>query len=743
MGKGQVLALAIVAAIAAGVVSAQEELYPSMFVLGDVTLLDGPFKHAMDLNVETLKKYTVDRLLFPYRKEAGLPTLGARNYVNWEGLDGHVGGHYLSALAIQYAATGDEECKTRMDYMVDALKECQDANGSDPDFVGYVGAVPNGKPTWRSIKGGNVGAVWDPWVPWYNIHKMYAGLRDAWVYGDNELAKSVFLKFCDWGIALCAGLNDNQMQQMMGNEFGGINEVYADAYYLTKEEKYLTFSKKFSHKDILDAMAQGRDNLDSKHANTQAAKVAGFERTAEVADDDYYHKATDYFWETVTKNRCTVIGGNSEDERFIAANDWMRYINERNGVETCNTYNMLKISDGLFRMNPDAKYADFYERALFNHILSTQHPEHGGYVYFTPSHPRHYRVYSAPDVAMWCCVGSGMENHTKYGEFIYTHQSDSLFVNLFIASEVDWKEKGVIIRQETQFPDTGMAVFTISAAAPTQFKLLIRHPGWVHKRGMVAMVGPDVFGLDSDPSTYITIDRTWNGGEQVKVLMKMDFSIERLNNVDSWSSIKRGPIVMASITGTDNLPGLIANDSRFGHSPSGTLMDVNSAPKLNINLGTFRTQFTPVAGKTQTYKAPGIFQNSADGNLEFMPFYRLHDARYMMYWNATITGNYPPDQDIEFVVDSITTVIANLKNEAPPGIRQLCGKLQFTFTTDDPTRRVVLYSLTGKKVAEIATPGKTGELQYGKRGLSLNSGMYTVQVISDGERISEKVCITK
>jgi hypothetical protein len=338
-----------------------------------------------------------------------------------------------------------------------------------------------------------------------------------------------------------------------------------------------------------------------------------------------------------------------------------------------------------------------------------------------------------------------MENHTKYGEFIYTHQSDSLFVNLFIASEVDWKETGVKVRQETQFPDTGMTVLTVNVTAPTQFTLLVRHPGWVHKKGMYAAVGPEVYGFESDPATYITIDRTWEGGEQVKVFMKMDFSIERLHNVDSWCAVKHGPIVLAAKTSTNpsDLPGLIANDSRFGHSPSGGLMDPNSAPKLKIDLGNFRSQFTPVAGQTQTYKAPGIFQNSGDGQMEFMPFYRLHDARYMMYWNATVTGNYPPDENIDVIVDSTIVIVADSKNEATPSIRQLRGKLQFTFSNADPTRRVVFYSLIGKKVAEIATPGKTGELQYGKRGLSLNSGMYTVQVISDGLRISEIVCITK
>lgn len=445
--KNIILSAAIMSALTT---SAQTQLYPNEFKLSDVKLLESPFLHAQELNVKTLLSYDVDRLLAPYFKEAGLEPKG-ESFSNWDGLDGHVGGHYLSALAIHYAATGDKALKERMDYMLSQLAMCAVARGD-----GYVGGVPNGNPLWEEFKKGNPGKVWDYWVPWYNVHKMYAGLRDAWLYGGSEVGKKLFLGMCDWGIGVISNLDDNKMEQMLGNEFGGMDEVYADAYAITGEKKYLDAAKRFTHHQLFDGMLAGVDNLDNRHANTQVPKVVGYQRIAELANDKDYEKASEFFWETVVYNRSLSFGGNSRREHFASKSDAKSYVDDREGPESCNTNNMLKLTEGLFRMNPDAKYADFYERALFNHILSTIHPEHGGYVYFTSARPGHYRVYSQPNSAMWCCVGTGMENHGKYGQFIYTHSSDSLWVNLFIPSVLDWKEQGIKLTQNTVFPKTEM-----------------------------------------------------------------------------------------------------------------------------------------------------------------------------------------------------------------------------------------------------------------------------------------------
>lgn len=628
--------------------SQQEKLYADEFPLGDVKLLDSPFKHARDLNIQTLLKYDVDRLLAPYRKEAGL-TPKAASYPNWIGLDGHIGGHYLSAVSMNYAATGDTACKGLMDYMVSELKACQDANTKNHVSwgVGYAGGVPNSSSIWSTFKTGNFSAFNSAWVPWYNVHKSLAGLRDAWLYGGSSEAKNIFLAFCDWTVNITSALSNAQMESMLNTEHGGMNEVLADAYQMTGNSKYLDAAKRFSHKVLLNSMAASVDNLDNMHANTQIPKAIGFERIAELTHDANYTHAANFFWQTVTENRCIASGGVGRKEYFPQASASSDYVNDVEGPESCATYNMLKLTEDLFRANPSAKYADYYERALYDHILSTQNPDNGGYVYFTPARPRHYRVYSAPGQAMWCCVGTGMENHGKYGEFIYTHVNDSLYLNLFIASELDWKQKGVTIRQETTFPNEEQTKLYISAEAPTSFNLLIRSPKWVKKGALKIIVNTDTLAINPQPETYISVNRTWNTGDSVKVLLPMHNSVEELPHVPSYVALMRGPILLGAKTGTQDLAGLIADDSRWGHIASGTLLPLDKAPVIVSNRDSIASDIIPVKGKPMTFKANGLFPDEADTSLVLEPFYKIHDARYMMYWLALNQDQY------QHVLDSL------------------------------------------------------------------------------------------
>ena len=622
-----------------GSLNAQDKLYPNEFPLGDVSLLDGPFKHARDLNIEVLLKYDVDRLLAPYRKEAGLSEK-AKCYPNWEGLDGHVGGHYLSAMALNYAATGNAGCKKRMDYMISELKACQDANVLKyPDWgPGYLGGVPNSVALWPKIKAGEVGAIWKYWAPYYNIHKMFAGLRDAWLYTGNTDAKNIFLNFCDWAINITQGLSDKQMEEMLGNEHGGMDEVLADAYQISGNEKYLTAAKRYSHKVFLEPLSQGIDNLDNKHANTQIPKFIGFERIAELGNDAKYGKAGSFFWETVTTNRSLAFGGNSRREHFPAKESCIDFINVNDGPESCNSYNMLKLTEDLFRMHPTAKYADYYERTILNHILSSQHPEHGGYVYFTPARPRHYRVYSAPNEAMWCCVGTGMENHSKYNQFIYAHSKDSLFLNLFIASELNWKEKGVKIKQETNFPYEEQTKLTVKDGS-SNFKLLVRYPAWVSKGALKITVNGKDVSYSTLPSSYVSIERKWEKGDVVKILLPMHNTIEHLPNVPEYIAIMHGPILLCAKTGTEDLKGLIADDGRWGQNASGKYLPIDKAPILiDDDIQNIANKLVPVKDKPLNFKLNVKMINPAELTLE--PFYKIHDARYMMYWLALSNSGY-------------------------------------------------------------------------------------------------------
>jgi len=435
---------------------------------------------------------------------------------------------------------------------------------------------------------------------------------------------------------------------MLGNEHGGMDEVLADAYQITNNEKYLTAAKRYSHKVFLEPLSQGIDNLDNKHANTQIPKFIGFERIAELGHDSKYAKAGSFFWETVTTNRSLAFGGNSRREHFPAKESCIDFINVNDGPESCNSYNMLKLTEDLFRVHPSAKYADYYERTVLNHILSSQHPEHGGYVYFTPARPRHYRVYSTPNEAMWCCVGTGMENHGKYNQFIYTHSNDSLFLNLFIASELNWKEKGVKIKQETRFPEEEQTRLTVTEGS-SNFKLMVRYPAWVIKGALKITVNGKEIACSALPSSYVCINRKWEKGDVIQIMLPMHNSIEHLPNVPEYIAIMHGPILLGAKTGTEDLKGLIADDGRWGQLASGEYLPVDKAPILiEDNIQSIGDKLVPVKDKALNFKLNVKMENPAELILE--PFYKIHDARYMMYWLALSNSGY------KAYTDSLTNI---------------------------------------------------------------------------------------
>lgn len=628
---------------------AQNKLYKNEFPISDVKLLDGLFKHARDLNIEVLLKYDVDRLLAPYRKVAGLPEK-AESYPNWEGLDGHIAGHYLSAMAMNYAATGNKECKRRMEYMISELKEIEGANAKNNAEwgIGYLGGFPNSEKLWTAFKKGDFSIYFSAWAPFYNLHKMFAGLRDAWLYGDNEDAKDLFLTFCDWGISITSNLNDEQMQEMLNMEHGGMNEVFADAYQITGDEKYLVAAKRYSHNVFLEPLSDGVDNLDNKHANTQIPKFIGFARIAELSGDKNYRRAGRFSWETIVNDRSLAFGGNSRREHFPSVESCTDYINDVDGPESCNSYNMLKLTEDLFRMQPSANYADFYERTLFNHIHSTQHPKHGGYVYFTSARPRHYRVYSTPNNAMWCCVGTGMENHSKYNQFIYTHSADSLFLNLFIASELNWKDKNVSIKQETNFPYEEQTKLTITKGA-SNFKMMVRYPGWVKKGSFKVSVNGKKVNYNALPSSYVCIDREWKKGDVIEIELPMQSTIERLPNVPDYIAFMHGPVLLGAKTGTNDLRGLLTGDGRWDQYPGGELLPIDKAPILvDDDIENIANKLVPVKDEPLHFTLNVDMKNPVDVELE--PFADIHDARYMIYWLALTTDGY------QSYMDSLTAI---------------------------------------------------------------------------------------
>lgn len=610
------------------------------FAVRDVELLESPFLSSMRVNRTHLLKHDPDRLLAPFLDEAGLKPR-APGYGNWEGtgLGGHTGGHYLSALAYTAAALDDATCRERLEYMVSELARCQAAHGD-----GYIGGVPNSRELWEQVRLGDIRAsgfaLNDRWVPFYNLHKTYAGLRDAYLVAGVTEAKPLLVGLSDWCLDLLSGLSDEQVQAILACEHGGMNEVLADTAAITDDDRYLLAAERFSHEALLEPLSAGRDELDGWHANTQVPKVIGFQRIAALGGPARYHTAAEFFWRTVVENRTIAIGGNSVAEHFPSARRSIDFVTDRQGPETCNTYNMLRLTKQLFEQSPEARYIDYYERALYNHILSSHHPEHGGYVYFTSARPRHYRVYSQAEQCFWCCVGSGMENHTRYGEFIYAHDDESLYVNLFIPSRLDWAAKGLKLTQTTQYPDEPISKIELSLKQPQRFALRVRRPGWARGSGWQLVINGESADVGTPPQSYAVIDRTWQDGDRVEVRLPMSVGVEPLPHLDHYVALTYGPVVLAAATGAEDLDGLVAGDARMDHVASGPLLPLNEAPMLVCRSDEIASLVDRLPAEGLAFRFTGGVQPERYGSLRLVPFHRVHDTRYQIYWRQARPEEY-------------------------------------------------------------------------------------------------------
>ncbi len=602
--------------------------------LKDTRLLESPFSKAVDINRHYLLAHQADRLLAPFRREAGLD-LKARPYGNWEsdGLDGHTAGHYLSAISLMIASGNDPDgaFQRRLAYMVDELEEIQKANGN-----GYLGGVPGSKDYWARIAKGQIELMRQRWVPWYNLHKTFAGLRDAYLHGGNKKALNQLMLLGDWCEQVTSDLSDEQMQRMLDTEYGGMNEALADLYAITGERKYLKLAKRFNHRALFEPLEQHQDRLTGLHANTQIPKIVGMQRIAALIPDDTLHSGAAFFWDTVTQRRSLAFGGNSVSEHFNDLHDFSDMIRRREGPETCNTYNMLRLTEQLFTADPKAAYADYYERALYNHILASIHPEKPGYVYFTPIRPDHYRVYSVPEHAFWCCVGTGMENPGRYGQFIYAQSGDAIYVNLFIPSELSATAKGLTLRQETQFPDEPRTRLTLQLKQPATFTLNVRHPGWVDADDFAISINGQPVDSTSTPSSYAAIRREWKNGDVIAVELPMHTRVERLPDGSNWIAFLYGPLVLAKPNGTERMDGLFADEGRMAHVAHGPTVPLDTVATL---IGTEEDLLNHVvpdrAAGPLRFRIKDVVEPAEPEGAPLMPFFRLHEKRYQMYWELT------------------------------------------------------------------------------------------------------------
>ena len=599
------------------------------FALNQVRLLDGPFKKATEINKAYLLKVEPDRMLWPFHQYAGLPTKGER-YGGWAKKDcvGHEAGHYLSALALMYASTGDAEMKKRADYMVSEIARVQEKHGD-----GYAGPVR--LEVWKMAFSGDIKA--DAWgmcggyVPWYVMHKVYAGLIDAHVLTGNKQALEVVTKFADWAKKGTDNLTEEQFQKMLACEFGGMVESLSELYALTGKKDYLTLARRFDHKAITDPLAAKQDILTGKHVNTNLPKILGAARLYELDGQQRDATIANFLWDSMVDSRTFAPGGMDVRERYIAAGQESKQL-ATNASESCVVYNTLKLTRQLFGWQPDARYMDYYERGLYNTILSSQDPKSGGYTYFNSMKPGHFKIYSSPEDAMWCCVGTGMENHSKYADTIYSRDAESLWVNLFIPSELNWQEKGLTVRQETEFPVKDTTTLKIGTKQAQKLSVKIRVPYWAAKAPEITVNG-EKQAIDAKPSSYLTLTRTWKDGDTIKVQFPLSLHLRPARDDKSMVVVMYGPLVLAGELGTEGMPPNLVTGNNVAHlgaktPPVPVLVDAAADPA---------TWLKREPGEGLRFRTTGVAKPQ---DVTLSPLAFLHHQRYTVYWKTMTAADY-------------------------------------------------------------------------------------------------------
>lgn len=622
---GAILAAAVLRGDVTPAVAPPAEPFP----LTQVRLLDSPFRDAMLRDEAYLLSLDPERFLYNFRKNVGLPS-SAKPYGGWDSPGseqrGAMLGHYLSACSQMYASTGDAELKRRVDESVAGLAECQSNSVNAGFHAGYLSAFPesfidrveNRQPVW---------------APWYALHKIMAGLLDANQFCGNAQALNVLTNMANWVKFRVDNISEEKMQASLDTEFGGMNEVLANLYGVTGNADYLKAAEAFNQKTIFDPLARGEDKLDGLHANTQIPKMIGAARQYELTGDARDADIARFFWNRVALHRSYVIGGHSDREHFFPTNDFAEHLSVET-AETCNTYNMLKLTRHLFAWQPSAVTMDFYERALYNDILASQDPDTGMFTYFMSLKPGHFKTYSKPEVSFWCCVGTGMENHSKYGDTIYFHGDDSLFVNLFIPSELSWPEKNLVVRQETKFPESDTTRLDFQCQNPVALALKIRWPAWAEK--MSVRLNGKKQKISGTPGSYVSLDREWQNGDRVEIRLPMKLHTEPLPGTTNIVAVLYGPIVLAGNLGTNDMPNPYAKDQ----------LDFAkiSDPKVPVFVGdpkTFLKKIKPM-GEPLVFQTKNLGQPN---DVTLVPFYKANHERYSVYWNVVSAADWKKNSE--------------------------------------------------------------------------------------------------
>ncbi|MFK4474443.1 DUF1680 family protein [Paenibacillus sp. RC73] len=583
------------------------------FDLHNVSIDSGPLYHAMELNAAYLLSLEPDRLLSRFREYAGLEPKAA-HYEGWESRDisGHTLGHYLSGCSLMFASTGDEKLLERVHYVIDELEICQNNHGN-----GYISGIPRGKELFEEVKAGDIRSqgfdLNGGWVPLYTMHKLFAGLRDAYLLAHHPKALAMEIKLGNWLEDVFQELNDDQVQQVLHCEFGGMNEVLTDLAEHSGEERFLKLAERFYHGEVLNDLAENLDTLAGRHANTQIPKIIGAARQYEMTGKPQYADLSRFFWDRVVHKHSYVIGGNSYNEHFGEPGK----LNDRLGegtCETCNTYNMLKLTRHMFEWDAYAAYADYYERAMFNHILASQQPVDGRVCYFVSLEMGGHKSFNSQYEDFTCCVGSGMESHSMYGTAIYFHTPKTIYVNQYVPSTVTWDEMGVQLKQETLFPQNGRGTLRVISKESKFFTIKLRCPHWA-EQGMIIKINREEFAAEACPTSYVVIEREWNDGDTVEYDIPMTVRVEGMPDNPRRIAFMYGPLVLAGDLGP------VEQESNEEHLLASVLVGATDS---------LTSKLVPDGNK------PNVFRMNDLGyvrDLELRPFYQMYDRSYTVYWD--------------------------------------------------------------------------------------------------------------
>ncbi len=622
--------------------------------LNSVRLLGGPLKQAQDVTAGYLLQLEPDRMLAGYRIRAGLEPK-AESYGGWDAVDsrqltGHIAGHYLSAISLMYAATGNEEFKQRVDHIVREFKEVQDKRGD-----GYLGAIVNkdgvdGREIFERLSKGEIQSsgfdLNGLWSPWYTLHKTYAGLREAYRFTGNTLALELEIKFAGWAERILAPLDAGQIQRMLNTEFGGMNEIMVDLYADTGDKRWLDLSYKFEHRSFIEPLKRHQDILEGKHGNTQVPKLIGSADRYAYTGSTGDILAANFFWDQVVQHHSYATGGHGNDEYFGEPGKLSHRVDGRT-AETCNVYNMLKLTRRLFAIRPDAHYADFHERALFNHILASIDPVDGRTCYMVPVGRGVQHEYQTMFRSFTCCVGSGMESHALHGDGIYYESGNKLWVNLYAPSRAEWTAAGVSLKVETEFPEGETAVIELTLSSPSEFILALRRPNWAGEGFSVKVNGEPISDQVLDPfrgvpesgrpvagscsvdqsGTYVELKRIWKTGDTIEVILPKTLRLEPTPDNPRVAALMWGPLVLAADLGPER-------ERERGR-------DVKYDPPT---IPVFVAAEQPISQWVKSVpNEPGHFRITEVGRDSFgadlavetnlVPFYQLHRRAYAVYFD--------------------------------------------------------------------------------------------------------------